>query len=172
MLGRGQFKGLTEEVIYRTSNIVLWIWNITFNKFLFVHIFHLCLWINWSGVIGAVATIMTWWRTTSQLLLQRIKHKAYWLNYAINISFAEVYSNCTLQSVSSNLHNHLKLLFIHSKQKWTHYANNNTRVLGVHEEFCLVGRVRYDSQTSISISLFDTQIWPWSVFGWVKRKMV
>ena len=65
MLGRGQFKGLTEEVIYRTSNIVLWIWNITFNKFLFVHIFHLCLWINWSGVIGAVATIMTWWRTTS-----------------------------------------------------------------------------------------------------------
>ena len=38
---------------------------ITFNKFLLVHIFQLCLWIVWTGVIGAVATIMTWWRTTS-----------------------------------------------------------------------------------------------------------
>ena len=69
----GNSKVWPKTVIYRTSNIVLWIWNITFNKFLFVHIFQLCLWIVWTGVIGAVATIMTWWRTTSQILSQRIK---------------------------------------------------------------------------------------------------
>ena len=40
----------------------------------------------------------------------------------------------------------------------------------VHEEFCLVGRASFDSQTSISISLFDTQIYN-QVF-WVSKEYI
>ena len=53
----------------------------------------------------------------------------------------------------------------HASSDLSTYANNWTGVYAVHEEFCLFGRVRFDSQTSIFISLFDTQIWPWSVLG-------
>ena len=42
----------------------------------------------------------------------------------------------------------------------TKYTSNWTKSLAVHEEFCLIGRIRFESQRSISISKFDTQIRP------------